>query len=677
MRASSICIYGLCGLLLVACSAGGASSVQRGLTQSSPPEKAQLVDNPLKVVPTSGCAELDFYWQDGDALVVNCDGDTKAFLPPFDAVASVQVEPKPVVESVKPANESYSIEVDEHTVAICGEGRLSLNQTNTQSKATLGRVPYCGPMAVRPNRELWLWPQGIKDPSWGTWDIGPFMRWDLKTHRLLPTPNDGRSVEPFVLYFPRIESFWVNEDRVVRNLGNRVVATDFHGSEPKEGWSFSGADSDQRSLMSKTRNWIATTCARSSVCVLNTATGENHQVAHPAFTYLPRTVSLVRSSSGRVMASRTVDEHLRLFDLQTGTLDTIIGSRVFGQYSSSAHMVNTHDMRLGWKLRDDRPLRLRDDGASATLTARNEAWVLSFETHTWATTKSKLSLPGPDGFVVRAGRLERQTNSGVQQIPAAADVDGFIVSEDGSRVVVQSVQSSSSLVELWTAAPPFKRLQGPLDLKGVLSGVSRDGSVFWSDKFLFRSGHAELTSIEFLRGSELYVARDDSVWVKLRSPFLNPGGEQVSSPVDVYRFLADGSLMKDVSAPDPFSPERMARAELGRWAEGTAVESTDSRFLFTWAPKWFAQVLPNGTIEIGAAPGKPAMISLRTVDHRDAGYVFTPDGRYDLLGREAEQAARFLVCTDHGERVAFEQCKSRREPGLLAHVIAQLEQAAN
>jgi hypothetical protein len=334
-----------------------------------------------------------------------------------------------------------------------------------------------------------------------------------------------------------------------------------------------------------------------------------------------------------------------------------------------------HDKSLRWSLATGGLLRLHDDGGTATLTAHKQTWELSFATGRWGTKKSEVALPGPHGFTLQAGRLERQAESNTQEVPVDGRVDSFVVSEDGTRIALKN--GSTGMVELWTTVPPFKQLQEPVDLKGFLQGINRDGTIFWTDEFLARAGHVGLTSTKSLQPSDLYVTRDNKLWARPSGAVLSPGKEHVQAPVDIYSFLPDGSLEKAGSTLDPFSPERMTRAEFGHWAEGTAVQTLDTRFLFTWAPKWFAQVLPNGTIEIGAAPGKPAMVSLRTVDHRDAGYVFTTDGRYDLLGSEAEQAARFLVCTDHGERVAFEQCKSRREPGLLAHVIAQLEQAPN
>ncbi|MBI4955121.1 MAG: hypothetical protein HY908_24070 [Myxococcales bacterium] len=56
----------------------------------------------------------------------------------------------------------------------------------------------------------------------------------------------------------------------------------------------------------------------------------------------------------------------------------------------------------------------------------------------------------------------------------------------------------------------------------------------------------------------------------------------------------------------------------------------------------------------------------------DAGYVFTPDGRFDVVGGQPELARPFIGCELDGVPVTSDHCDGLRTPGLLAEVFASL-----
>lgn len=68
-------------------------------------------------------------------------------------------------------------------------------------------------------------------------------------------------------------------------------------------------------------------------------------------------------------------------------------------------------------------------------------------------------------------------------------------------------------------------------------------------------------------------------------------------------------------------------------------------------------------------------VTLRAISGRDAGYVLTPDGSYDLVGGDAQAAAPYLRCSNHGVASALADCGDRLVPGLLARVIRELNAA--
>ena len=83
----------------------------------------------------------------------------------------------------------------------------------------------------------------------------------------------------------------------------------------------------------------------------------------------------------------------------------------------------------------------------------------------------------------------------------------------------------------------------------------------------------------------------------------------------------------------------------------------------------------DGSIELRRAPGAPLLITLRAISGLDAGYVFTPDGRFDLVGGTPDLARPYIGCSRGGVPVPLHACEALRTPGLLAQIVASLPAA--
>lgn len=119
----------------------------------------------------------------------------------------------------------------------------------------------------------------------------------------------------------------------------------------------------------------------------------------------------------------------------------------------------------------------------------------------------------------------------------------------------------------------------------------------------------------------------------------------------------------DATAPGPrVNPDDVAHWNVGRPTDGENLAPG-----FTRTARWTLAGTRSRDLAL-MAPDGALLATLVALPHSDAGYVVTPDGRFDVWGGiEATDVP--LTCQEGGREVGFGRCAGRHTPGLLAEVV--------
>lgn len=124
-------------------------------------------------------------------------------------------------------------------------------------------------------------------------------------------------------------------------------------------------------------------------------------------------------------------------------------------------------------------------------------------------------------------------------------------------------------------------------------------------------------------------------------------------------------LVTDVDAAAPRSP--VNPDDVAHWNVGHPTDGEDLAPGFTRTARWALTGTRSRDLRL-TAPDGALLATLVALPHSDAGYVVTPDGRFDVWGAlEAKDVP--LTCEEGGREVGFGRCGGRHTPGLLAEVV--------
>jgi len=247
-----------------------------------------------------------------------------------------------------------------------------------------------------------------------------------------------------------------------------------------------------------------------------------------------------------------------------------------------------------------------------------------------------------------------QSTSGATLVSSIVPTQ-IVASSDGGSVALQSADA----FEIRDARAPFAvRAHLEDNSLGAIQSLSDGGHCVLGKRGLWCRPDGKI--VEVIGTSAAFTTGD-----RLLGTYL---GQNV-------RLLPVADMLKTAPLEGPVFPTVRDYAELGHWNEG-AESPALSDGLFTWAPRWFLSADESGSLELRRAPGQPLLLTLRAIAHVDAGYVFTPQGHFDLAGGEPQRAAPFIRCTIDGAVLeGGTQCSSLRVHGLLARVMDGLPTA--
>ncbi len=116
------------------------------------------------------------------------------------------------------------------------------------------------------------------------------------------------------------------------------------------------------------------------------------------------------------------------------------------------------------------------------------------------------------------------------------------------------------------------------------------------------------------------------------------------------------------------------RTDFEHWQVGAGSVHQGGSLMFVWSKNWLVRASRSGSLLFERAPGTGVVLEVVPLTQYNAAYVLASDGRYDVIGPEAEQAEQALACLAADGPPSRTACNARREAGLLASVIEALNQ---
>lgn len=481
-----------------------------------------------------------------------------------------------------------------------------------------------------------------------------------------------------------------DESGVVRLpiAGDGLERHDFASAEPR--WNDRFAEELGPLAVSPKGDFVAAWCEspphRPALCIWDLGSGERRVPASPAIRHTSPVTRLQGSTTGEVLVTSSYDDDydLRIWDLARGTLSNkthiFPTGTVGGQFG---HVRRVRRSRWSLSPNGERILVVRGKRADADIhdTRGSHEVALSGEISSTAWSDDKL-------VALRGGKFTLWTLAPTirEQAAAVLPVEPPIaLSPDGTRF---AALTKAGGLELRSTAPPFSVIAAHRAPSGEEQKHGGFGEI---------AIHKDSRTVAVTLGNDVFLwDTGEDGW---RGPLARPAPHGPIQRSSAPEFSADGRTIRfadkgcviwsfDVrttalvgaasicDATVSTSPTRSTWRE--RPQKPPPFESLpDPLFVrLSWAPRWFASATEDGSIELRRAPGEPLLITLRAIAGLDAGYVFTPDGRFDLVGGHPEIARQFIGCSKAGAPVPLHACEALHAPGLLAQVIASLPAAA-
>lgn len=523
--------------------------------------------------------------------------------------------------------------------------------------------------------------------------------WDLasgeKTQSLaLPfeIPEGERFTRTFSRVFPWNPSnaavLLPDESGVVRlpALGSGIERHDFGAAEPR--WADPFARKVERLAVSPPGDFVAAQCESPpgwiQPCVWDLATGERRQPASPAIRHTWPILQLEGSSTGDVLVTSAGDYELSIWDLARGSL-----ARKADAFSTGMRRTwseTRRSSRSKWSLSPDgkRIVVVPGKQGAADIHETSGGITTPVSGEIWSAAIGETRL-----YTVAQGSLSVWTlgSSVRKEVSIALQVEPPItLSPDGTRL---ALGGKAGEIEVRSTSPPFSVLAAR---KGVWSrenhpGKYRAGPAFSADSRILAvtQGHDVSlwdTGTDTWRGPLVRPAHGGtSPWSS--EPTFSSDGRTVrisdtncvvwSFDVNTLAAVGAASICDTMLSESPVAVAPRDRSRSPRPAT-SLLDTFRSRIV--WTARWFASASEDGSVELRRSPGSPLLITLRAISGLDAGYVFTPDGHFDLVGGTPELARPYVGCSKGGVPVPLLACEALHTPELLAQVITSLPAAA-
>jgi len=572
-----------------------------------------------------------------------------------------------------------------NTFAFCHDGLARLGRVGSTVTRRVSQADSCGPMSRSIDGETLTMTTMTVDSG--------LLRWRTKTATALPALPEAVDTGCRSDTAP----VWLSKDRMVRAgdpEGVGVVEVGDQRVSPV--WWQSSGERVRNVSASPDGHAIAGVCGGNALCVWDAERGARKRVAALDSRHTSELLALARSANDQLLTSASIDGALRMWDLRAGTMSSVIGAVTYTtQTGTETHLVGPvgkqRSVDASWrKVRtrclhhrhlDAATLNVSPSGAHV-LVEGNRRSLLAREQGAWRTLGAPLAgdfsreafFLISDGAVLKKLTPE-QADAAAERVPTTLKgLSSVRVSGNGKRLAIAGADD----VELRMAQAPFALLGGPVKL-GRLLAISANGVCMLGSNGRFCEGARDVFSIKPAPGPPSMFIVDESITLigpAAFSGFLNllaPSG-RVELGMRRLKF-GQSELLQESPFLRDFPSARISRHELAGWGVGRVNATDDLDYLFTWAARWFARGTADGSIEILSEPGGWLVATLRPIAGLDAGYVLTPDGRYDVVGGDAASAKEYLRCSTHGVVSPISDCERRYEPGLLAHVIDELPKA--
>jgi hypothetical protein len=411
--------------------------------------------------------------------------------------------------------------------------------------------------------------------------------------------------------------------------------------------------------------FVAARCAN-TICVWHSDTGERQPLPGGVANHAARIIGLVRSRNNALVAALGADGWARAWDLERGSLASVeavtqldvqrsyhlVGGVVSGAKLCTQGAGRDHALLVSHSASHAMLL----DGPPAT---RATTWVYARGNNKWSAAPEIRA-----GAFLDAGLLASRSgkvvllNDPLQAANGPALVSSIVptqivASSNGCTVALQA----SDGFEIRDGYPPFAQRVHRKDrtIDTILS-LSDGGRCVLGRRGLWCQPDGRIIEVE--RGTSGAFTTGDRLIGTYEGH-------------DVQLSIVDGMLKARPLEQGVF-PAVRDYPELWHWNEGAESPALGAG-RFTWAPRWFLSADDRGGLELRRAPGQPLLLTIRAIDHVDAGYVFTPQGHFDLAGGDPQRAAPFIRCTvDGAVREGATECESLRVHGLLPRVMAGL-----